>query len=290
MSLAITLYALSDYEVEDSVNTMSRENKIETKMSSSWHRLKSHVSVRDNIINSDKSVHLSPDSSVNYSSRGEIKRLQGDLPGALHDAELAISLDSENVMAYLIRAYIKLDTSDYYNEFNLDTEELMHAINIDPRAAELYVCRGMISLHYRDYQDAERFFDDAIKLNPVHPPAYFNRGLCAINQQNYNKAAEDFQQSLNTKCTDASNDYRYSSIYYYIPKTSDIFYYRGLAMFGMKEYTEALSDFDQAIALLEDDNLLKGDFFRSRALVKVELKDYAGAEADEQIAQQNTQK
>lgn len=91
----------------------------------------------------------------------------------------------------------------------------------------------------------------------------FRQGLAHLQQEEWTIAVEMFSKVLNTNTLH-----------------TEAWYHRGLTYFKMKQYKEALDDFDQA-ALLQPQNPFR---YASRAYVRSQIGDAHGAVEDYQKA------
>jgi tetratricopeptide (TPR) repeat protein len=164
-----------------------------------------------------------------YLTRGIALLETGDTSDAVKDFQTTVSQDQQNYDAYMELGEIYSVRKD-----NLAVDWLKDALNIRPnnkealyflgmfyqengqyeKAIQTYIIlrkadslfknapynMGYIYLVYlKDFKKAEKYFTDALKLDPVYAEAFYNRGLSYEYDGNYSSAYKDYQASLKLK-------------------------------------------------------------------------------------------
>lgn len=161
------------------------------------------------------------------------------------------------------RTYLLLGLSHYERgEQQRAIANYSKAIEFAPSYVTAYANRGLSYAMQKDYDEALRDFDRAIALDPGYMQAYYFRAFTHQKAGRFRSAVNDFSTAL-TMTTDEG-------------ETATIYYNRGRAYRELRQFDEALADYDQAI----DRN---PDFTRayfSRGLLHHERKNVDNAIAD----------
>jgi tetratricopeptide (TPR) repeat protein len=145
----------------------------------------------------DLAVRSSPDDSVVYFLRGNIRNIEGDHQGALEDFNQAIRLTPESAIAYYLRANIWFQMKNARNTLS----DLTQAIRISPNFAAAYLDRAIVlqqlgdSQSQADFNQAIRIYTEVIRLNPNNAQVYFSRGQAHFYLGQGQAAMADFKQS-----------------------------------------------------------------------------------------------
>jgi tetratricopeptide (TPR) repeat protein len=82
-------------------------------------------------------------------------------------------------------------------ELEMAKEQYKNLIAIDPNSYPAYNSLGYIALVFEDnYEDAVRYFSNAIEINPDYDQAWCNRGIAYEYLQEWQNARADFLQCL----------------------------------------------------------------------------------------------
>lgn len=133
------------------------------------------------------------------------------------------------------------------------------------RVAGVYNNRGRAHYLKQDYKSATADFDNAIKINSSHFVALLNRALCRMATNNLDAALQDLNRAiaLNKEFPEALNN-------------------RGVIYVRKNDVRRAIADF--SLALKIDDSYVEA--YGNRAAAQRQLKMYADAKADLEIASQ----
>jgi len=235
--------------------------------------------------------------------RAALYRQGGDFFKALTDYKTYLTINKENTDIYAemadLRMLINKNTDDAIKDLN-------DGIAVDPKAAGLYLKKGLLLLEKNDYRAADNNFSSAIQLDSNNALAYYNRGksqlllnnpvtagvdfdaarqkgLDAANTKNIENYAAGYFQRSAAKSNEASKDSAIKLAGYAIavnPLNSTYRFTRGEYYFSVNNYKEAINNYDQALALNKDyiDALYKrglachhlGDY-------KTAIENYTGA-------------
>jgi protein O-mannosyl-transferase len=196
-----------------------------------------------------------PDNYHGYWIRGNIKKNEGDIRGALSDFTLAIERSPEFAELYLSRAGIY----ETLGEIPSALSDYEQAVNNKPGFAEAYINRANLMSAIGDTAAALRDYNEAIELKPERAESWFNRGKLHEASGNLQAALEDYDKAI------ARN-----------PRFAQAWGNRGLIKANSGDLTGALQDFDQAISL--DPTYARA--FTNRGFVKAMLGDFHGAIKD----------
>ena len=165
---------------------------------------------------------------------------------------------------------VKLETGDRFVLLNTDEayERAVacwtEAIELNPNNALAYESRGYYFLYYtRDYPASLSDYTRAIELRPSVADNYFYRGLCYLNQDDIEPARLDFEHALmlSPGMSGAYGELAYiyatkdplKAIEYadraieYNERNWRAWYSRGLALYTMHNYEEALANAQEAL-------------------------------------------
>ena len=118
---------------------------------------------------------------------------------------------------------------DKYKNPNKAVDYWNHAVSSKQNTAVAYSNRGLAYHDLRQYQNAVKDFDTAIKMDPGYAAAYNNRGNSYYELNEYKLALDDFNQSLKLK-----------------PKNAKARLNRGLAFYQMDKNVQACKDFQKS--------------------------------------------
>ncbi len=246
-------------------------------------------------------IKISPDESSYYYNRGLTKRQLNDFREALRDLNLAILLDPENYRALFQRGLVKrnlgktkadhgdtVGASTLYQETIDDYTETMrlnsnyaNATTFNNRGYAKYQLSRIIANNGNRKKEREFLkyaiddYTEAIKLNRKYSLGYMNRGkanyLLGKNESEYGNIGQ------------ANNRFQAVIVdmneYIQLKKgkpNSDAYYYKGLAMAALRQYEEAIVDFNETIRLKRKHALA----YYNRGLVKQAIEEHEEAKID----------
>lgn len=138
------------------------------------------------------------------------------------------------------------------------------AIELNPKNALAYEARGYYYLYYTlNYNDSLNDYNQAVKLRPDNAENYFYRGSCYLGLNDLDSAKRDFEQALNLNPRMSAPYGELAYIYTFSDPLKAIeyadralefnernwraYYSRGLALYTMHNYAEALEDGQRAL-------------------------------------------
>jgi tetratricopeptide (TPR) repeat protein len=216
---------------------------------------KSYLAISD----FNKAIEINPNNPELYFNRGSAKKNEKNYYGAIADYTKALEINPNYFYAYLQKALTKDKLKDYTGAI----ADYTKALEINPNSDQAYFARALAKKSIEMYDDAIADYTKAIELNPNESAYYQSRGHLKNNGTNdYYGAIVDF-----TIAIDKSTNPNYIADYYNS---------RGRAKALLKNFNEALSDYNKAIKI--DAN--KPDYYSNRGFSKAKLSDYFGAIAD----------
>lgn len=175
----------------------------------------------------DKAIELKYDDA--YTNRGILRNRMNDYKGAVADFNRALQGKSNREKAYYNRGIAKMNLED----FSGAAEDFSKAIEVNPQYLNAYNNRGFVRYEkLSDFAGAIRDFDAAIVLSPAEPDIYYNRGNAKMLSGNYESAIMDYDRALEKK-----PDYR------------EAYFNRGVALLKSKRVSSACRNWQKALQL-----------------------------------------
>jgi tetratricopeptide (TPR) repeat protein len=243
----------------------------------------------------ERAIALYDQAASYYALRGYVYYLLGKDSEALADFERALELNPEEELAYTYRGvYHFYSTRDY----DLAWRDFQRAVEVGGSNWETYYYRGVFYL-YGTTVDAERAiaeYTSALIYNPFAVDALNERGLAYYNVGRYVDARADFERVI---AINPAYDYAYNNIgllesrlgnkeaaytaytaSLQIRKTALTLNNRGLTLYDLGRYEEAIADYSEAIAF----NPQVAGYYANRAQAHYMLNNTDSALADVQEA------
>jgi len=123
----------------------------------------------------------------------------GNTPEAVRVLRQAILSDPHNVNLYVDFANISLD----HQSFQVGVDMINAGLVAEPKAAALYVARGVLYVQLAEYDKAEADFEEADALNPKQSVGSAAEGLAAVQQNDPERALSTVRAKLAKKPNDA---------------------------------------------------------------------------------------
>jgi tetratricopeptide (TPR) repeat protein len=121
-----------------------------------------------------------------------------DTPLAVSTLRQALLLDPRNVSLYLDFANI----SFAHESFQVGIDVISEGMLLSPRAAQLYVARGVLYVQLAQYDKAEADFEKAYELDPHQSLSTAAQGLAAVQADDLDHALASVQSKLARKPDD----------------------------------------------------------------------------------------
>jgi Tfp pilus assembly protein PilF len=157
---------------------------------------------------------------------------------------LDILLDT--VKAHVDRGFDRLQEQKFEEAIRYFDE----AIRLDRRAARAFYGRAQSWHSLKETESALSDYDEAIRLDPKVAGAFFNRGRLRFERREAGEAIADYTEAVRLD-----------------PKDAYSYWYRATARLQQGEQEKAVSDFDEAIRLESD----KAGLYFQRGLARREL-------------------
>jgi tetratricopeptide (TPR) repeat protein len=155
--------------------------------------------------------------------------------------------------------------------------------SLDPANFLYYYKRGKERLDKKDYNEAIKDFNEAIRLDANYAAAYNDRGIAWLRKNDYDEAIKDFDQAMRldsnyaAELTLGSGKTARTLGLPFSPESAFTFFMvRGIGWHGKQDYEKALRDFDEAIRL----NPTEGLLFLHRGKAWLKKKQYDKAIED----------
>jgi tetratricopeptide (TPR) repeat protein len=210
----------------------------------------------------DKTIALDPNALDAYANRSSIYALSGRLPEAIADLSEAIRCDPDNPRWYGERGDL------YLRNGELETARASYetAIRLYPEYADAYWGLGKVFRREGKPERGLAVVNDAIRLHPKSAALYFGRGLIQMDAQVLDLSQKDFDRAILLQPRfamayanrawiefwlgrpDAALGYASRAVDLNSQKAAP-YYVRGRAYDEEAEYTNAVAEFDKAIAL-----------------------------------------
>lgn len=198
-------------------------------------------------------VNKYPNSYIAYINRGVYRGENNDIPGAIRDQNIAISINPELSSAYKNRGIFKQRIGDYQNSFI----DYSMAVQLSPDNDLIYNNMGSVKQKLNDIKSAMFFYNKAIEISPAKCfMAYFNRGAVKYKFNDLNGALNDYNKAIEIN-----------------PKFYDAYKNRVIIYKKLNILQPALEDYNKLIELNHEDS----EAYHDRAVLKQLLKDMQGS-------------
>lgn len=135
----------------------------------------------------------------------------------------------ERSMVHLNRGFAYQSNGNYA----IAIQDYDTAIELNPKAADLYVSRGVAYGIQEQYDEAIANFDKAIELEPDNAEAYINRGNAYDFRGQHDRAVDDYSMAIKLN-----------------PNDVDAYVNRGVTYRTMGQRDKAMADFRKAIEIM----------------------------------------
>ena len=189
-------------------------------------------------------------------------------------------------------AFLISKSLDYLRESNLDAAEplLLQALSIDANNPDVLRFLGIIFAQRKDYTQALKYLEVAIKVNPQNGIAHSNLGNVLFELGQFEKALNAYDHAIKLAPSYAEAWSNKGNALYELqryeealghhdraialnPSYAEAWSNKGNALFELQRYEEALGHHDRAIAL----NPYYAEAWSNKGLVLNHLKDFKNA-------------
>jgi tetratricopeptide (TPR) repeat protein len=232
--------------------------------------------------NRSEPIHLAQTSSEEFNAQGNTLSIDGRYQEALAAYDKAIQLQPEYVDAWLGRgnslqalmryqealaAYDKLiqlgnnfgwigrsEALYRLQRYQEALASLDKTIQLQPNNDDAYYRQGYILDELKRYDEALLSYNRALSIEPTlnHAHVWHNKGITLAKLKRYKQAVAAYDRAIQlfNNETISSGNIVIFKLYKIAP--ADSWYARGVSLFALKRYQEAVSSFDKAIALRSD--------------------------------------
>jgi tetratricopeptide (TPR) repeat protein len=158
----------------------------------------------------------------------------GDTPDAVRVLRQAIISDPRNTDLYVDFANISMD----HQSFQAGITMINSGIAVQPKAAQLYVARGVLYVQLGQYEQAEADFDKADELDPRKAIGSIALGVEAVQKNSPEEALATVRSKLAKRPNDA----------YLLFLQADILNQKGLDV-GSADFRAALTSVKKSVSL-----------------------------------------
>jgi tetratricopeptide (TPR) repeat protein len=138
----------------------------------------------------------------------------------------ALAVEPKNPEAYILMGDAIFEQNNVNGTQAI--EQYKKAAELDKTSPKPLVRRGILYMRARNPQEANKYFSEAITLEPNFAPAYRERAESYYKMGNLDKGIEDYKKYLSLNKGSVSGHIRY-----------------GIFLYVAKKYTEALAEFKQ---------------------------------------------
>ena len=218
-----------------------------------------------------QAIETDPYNLAAIRARAELYAHTGDYFKALSDYKVYLTLDKDNTELYerksQMHVLLKLP--------NDAVQDLNEALAIDPRAAHVYLSKGLLLYDQNDVRGANECFTTCLRIDSTNALAWYHRGRCEILLGRVPAAASDFASArekgldsgnckvvagyaerLYSRAVEKFSGNRLDSAILYIDYSISINgenplyrFTRGEYYYTKANYNEAIVSYDKAIAL-----------------------------------------
>lgn len=173
-------------------------------------------------------VLVLPSTSNKYLWRGSSLADSGDYKDAIKYLDMAVGLNSKNVMAYRWSGYVNHKLSNY----GMAVDDYSQAIKLDPHNFVLYSKRGGYYRMLGRYKMAVADYARAVQMNPKDYCSYIGLGYTFCDMFNYSAALINYNKAVKIN-----------------PLKAKGYRGRGVSYAWLGNYSAALADYNKALKI-----------------------------------------
>ena len=147
-------------------------------------------------------VRLNPKDDRAYYNRGNALALINCYEKAIGDYTRAIAISPEKAYLYYSRGLTYQEKKEYYDRA---IDDFKKAVTINPGDKKSYCFLGITYYKKQDYRKAQKYFGEAIVIDPNYAEAIAGRGQAYLRSGKIKKAISDFKKACDmgddTGCT-----------------------------------------------------------------------------------------
>ncbi|MEO1290553.1 MAG: tetratricopeptide repeat protein, partial [Chloroflexota bacterium] len=146
----------------------------------------------------------------------------------------AVEVDPTHPQINMMRARLKLSLGEYADALIYASLFLIDNLKF----AEAHFTFGHIVADMKKYEEAIKFYNQAVKLQESHVSSYFNLGFCYKALKNYPLAIENYSKALK-----------------FVPQYLEVYNNRGIIYMIIGEFSKASQDFRKMLVIDPDSEL-----------------------------------
>jgi tetratricopeptide (TPR) repeat protein len=207
-----------------------------------------------------EAVRLHPNMTIAQEALANLAKRTGDYAQLAEAAEQIIAAQPSSPQGYILRASARLGQE---NQTGAEAD-LRKAIELAAQSPIGYTQLGGLRAAQHRYPEAERLFENALKLDPNYSDAL--KGLIGVYQQE-KQPAEKGLARVNEQISKA-------------PKNSDYYFLQGVLLYQTKDAEKAQSALEKAVDLDSNNEsaiLLLGQVLMARGLPDEAISEYQTA-------------
>jgi len=139
-----------------------------------------------------EAIRLDPAYAAAFYSRGNARRVKGDLEGALQDYGDAIRLKPDYAEAFNNRGNTRRAVGDFEGAL----QDYNEAIRLRPDDAIALNNRAALRHSQGDFEGAIKDYSESIRLEPDHAIAMYNRGNTHLARGDWKQAQRDHDEAM----------------------------------------------------------------------------------------------
>jgi tetratricopeptide (TPR) repeat protein len=181
--------------------------------------------------------------------------------GKIDDYEFdkIIKIKKSNVIANSLEKLFNISEESLFPDFVGYVEANSFSKPYSSISADYYLDKAIEYHQKGEYDNAIRFYGEAIELQPDYEKAYNNRGNAYSDLKQYDKAISDYNKAIEFK-----------------PNYAVAYFNRGITYDDLKKFNEAIADYTKAIEFKPD----YAEAYNNRGAVYSDLQKYNEAIAD----------